>query len=50
MSAYAFPTRRMLLRDMGKAGIAVMVLGTAARASESTDNATLIGELAQSGG
>lgn len=40
MTAYAFPTRRMLLRDMGKAGLAVMILGSAACASESTDNAT----------
>ena len=40
MTAFVFPTRRMLLRDMGKAGLAVMILGTAACASESTDNAT----------
>ncbi|MGH8945379.1 MAG: MBL fold metallo-hydrolase [Acidimicrobiia bacterium] len=40
MGAYAFPTRRMLLRDMGKAGLAVVILGTAACSSESTDNAT----------
>lgn len=40
MTAYAFPTRRMLLRDMGKAGLAVMILGTAACASEATENAT----------
>lgn len=30
----------MLLRDMGKAGLAVMILGTAACTSDSTDNAT----------
>ena len=40
MTAFVFPTRRMLLRDMGKAGLAVMILGTAACAAESTDNAT----------
>lgn len=39
MTCCALPTRRMLLRDMGKAGLAVMVLGTAACASESTENA-----------
>ena len=40
MGAYVFPTRRMLIRDMGKAGLAVMILGSAACASESTENAT----------
>lgn len=40
MTAHAFVTRRMLLRDMGKAGVAVMVLGTAACSSDVTDNAT----------
>lgn len=30
MTAYTFPTRRMLLRDMGRAGLAIAVLGTAA--------------------
>lgn len=40
MSAHALVTRRMLLRDMGKAGVAVMVLGTAACSSDVTDNAT----------
>lgn len=40
MTSFALPTRRILLRDMGKAGLAVMILGTAACASESTDNAT----------
>lgn len=40
MTAFALPTRRMLLRDMGKAGLAVMILGTAACTSEPTDNAT----------
>jgi glyoxylase-like metal-dependent hydrolase (beta-lactamase superfamily II) len=40
MTALALRTRRMLLRDMGKAGLAVMFLGTAACASEATENAT----------
>lgn len=40
MTAHALVTRRMLLRDMGKAGVAVMVLGTAACSSDVTDNAT----------
>lgn len=40
MTAHAFVTRRMLLRDMGKAGVAVMVFGTAACSSDTTDNAT----------
>lgn len=34
MTAYVIRSRRMLLRDMGKAGLAVMILGTAACASE----------------
>lgn len=37
MTTYAFPTRRMLLRDMGKAGLAIMVLGTAACATDSSE-------------
>lgn len=40
MTALALRTRRMLLRDMGKAGLAVMIWGTAACSSETTDNAT----------
>lgn len=40
MTAFALRTRRMVLRDMGKAGLAVMILGTAACASEATENAT----------
>lgn len=49
MTAFVFPTRRMLLRDMGKAGLAVMILGTAACASESTDNATPTPETTEGG-
>ncbi len=37
MTAYALKTRRMVLRDMGKAGLAVLVLGTTACASDPTD-------------
>ena len=37
MTAYALRTRRMILKDMGKAGLAVMVLGTAACASEAEE-------------
>lgn len=40
MTAHHLVTRRMLLRDMGKAGLAVMVLGTAACSSDPTQNAT----------
>lgn len=40
MTARALVTRRMLLRDMGKAGVAVMVLGTTACSSDVTDNTT----------
>lgn len=40
MTAFALRTRRMLIRDMGKAGLAVMILGTAACASDPTENAT----------
>ena len=40
MTAHSLVTRRMLLRDMGKAGVAVMVLGTAACSSDVTDNTT----------
>jgi glyoxylase-like metal-dependent hydrolase (beta-lactamase superfamily II) len=40
MTAHALITRRMMLRDMGKAGFAVMILGTAACASDPTENAT----------
>lgn len=36
MTAYAFKTRRMILRDMGKAGLAVLVLGTTACATDAT--------------
>lgn len=38
MTAHVLKTRRMLLRDMGRAGMAVLVLGTAACASEATDD------------
>ncbi len=40
MTDHAVVTRRMLLRDMGKAGLAVMLLGTAACSSSPTENAT----------
>lgn len=36
MTAYALKTRRMVLRDMGKAGLAVLVLGTSACANSSS--------------
>lgn len=38
MTAHVLKTRGMLLRDMGKAGMAVLVLGTAACASEAADD------------
>ncbi len=38
MTAYVLKTRRMLLRDMGKAGMAVLVMGTAACATEADGN------------
>lgn len=37
MTAYSLPTRRMILKDMGKAGLAIMVLGSAACASDTAD-------------
>lgn len=40
MTAQLLVTRRMLLRDMGRAGLAVMVMGTAACSSDPTENAT----------
>jgi glyoxylase-like metal-dependent hydrolase (beta-lactamase superfamily II) len=40
MTALALMTRRMLLKDMGKAGLAVMVLGTAACSEEPTEDTT----------
>ena len=40
MTAYAFPTRRVLLRDLGKAGLAILVLGSAACASDDTAPST----------
>jgi glyoxylase-like metal-dependent hydrolase (beta-lactamase superfamily II) len=40
MTAHVLLTRRMLLRDMGRAGLAVMVLGTTACATNPTSNAT----------
>lgn len=40
MTARALVTRRMLLRDMGKAGLAVMVFGAAGCSEEPTDEAT----------
>jgi len=40
MTAHALVTRRMVLKDMGKAGLAVMVLGVAACSEEPTEEAT----------
>jgi len=40
MTAHPLVTRRMMLRDMGKAGFAVMILGTAACTRDPTENAT----------
>lgn len=40
MSAHRLISRRLLLKDMGKAGLAVMVLGTAACAAGPTGTAT----------
>lgn len=40
MTMHALVTRRMLIRDMGKAGLAVALLGTAACSSDPTQNAT----------
>ena len=40
MTAHSLVTRRVLLRDMGKAGLAVMILGSAACAADPTENAT----------
>ena len=40
MTAYALRTRRMILKDMGKAGLAIMVMGTAACASDESDPTT----------
>lgn len=40
MTAHALVTRRMVLRDMGRAGLAVMVFGVAACSEEPTDEAT----------
>lgn len=44
MTALVLRTRRMLLRDMGKAGLAVMVLGSAACASEETGEPSTSGD------
>jgi glyoxylase-like metal-dependent hydrolase (beta-lactamase superfamily II) len=40
VTAYAFPTRRVLLRDLGKAGLAILVLGSAACAADDTTPST----------
>lgn len=40
MTARLHVTRRMILKDMGKAGLALIVLGTAACSSDPTGNAT----------
>jgi glyoxylase-like metal-dependent hydrolase (beta-lactamase superfamily II) len=41
MTAYVLTTRRVLLRDMGKAGLALIVFGTAACASETGSTTTV---------
>jgi len=38
MTAYSFPTRRMVIKDMGKAGLAIMVMGTAACAPDGAES------------
>lgn len=43
MTDHGLITRRMLLRDMGKAGVAMMILGAAACASESGEGPTTTG-------
>jgi glyoxylase-like metal-dependent hydrolase (beta-lactamase superfamily II) len=43
MTARALVTRRMMLKDMGRAGLAVMVLGVVACSEEPTDEATPTG-------
>jgi glyoxylase-like metal-dependent hydrolase (beta-lactamase superfamily II) len=40
MTAHALVTRRMVLKDMGKAGLAVVVLGVAGCSEEPTDETT----------
>jgi glyoxylase-like metal-dependent hydrolase (beta-lactamase superfamily II) len=40
MTAHLLVTRRMLIKDMGKAGLAIVVLGAAACSSDPTQNAT----------
>lgn len=40
MTAHLLVTRRMLLKDMGKAGLAIVVMGAAACSSDTTGNAT----------
>lgn len=40
MTAHTLVTRRILLGDLGKAGLAVMILGTAACSGDPTPNAT----------
>ena len=42
MTASVLITRRMMLRDMGKAGLAMMLLGTAACTSEGTDDGSTL--------
>jgi glyoxylase-like metal-dependent hydrolase (beta-lactamase superfamily II) len=41
MTSMAFPTRRMLLRDLGRAGLAILVIGSAACAAEAVDDNTM---------
>lgn len=41
MTAHALRTRRMVLRDMGKAGLGLLVLGTAACADETGDQSSI---------
>lgn len=40
MTSFAFPTRRMVLRDMGKAGLAMLVLGATACSGEGADTSS----------
>ncbi|HEU4895813.1 MAG TPA: MBL fold metallo-hydrolase [Acidimicrobiia bacterium] len=40
MTDHPLVTRRMIIRDMGKAGLALMVLGTAACSADSTEDST----------
>lgn len=43
VTAHTFVTRRLLLKDMGKAGLAIMILGAAACSSESEPGSSTTG-------